>query len=827
MLGFKLFFRDLLSGGSTMLIICLVIAVSSLTTVGLFTDRVRQAITQEASESLAADIRIESDTPIQDQLIQDAQTIDLARADIVSFRSVVMNSLSSSLVDVRGVSRLYPLRGELQISDSLMGLPYATNDTPDSNEVWAEASLLVRLGLDVGDIITIGAMDAVVSHVLDFRPDEGWRFMEIAPTILLNIEDISKTELILPGSRVEYELLLSGNENQTQQYKDNYLTSLLPGQEYEDVSDARPEVRSSLVRAEQFLHLSALITVILCGIAIVMASKEFVSRHEKTVAILRVFGSKYKNILVIIATQLLLVVTASTIIGLTLGWLFQHILASLGSGLIETALPSPSLESMLIAPVTAVFVTLGFAFVPILSLKDVSPLLLLRNDVSPSLKSSRVYFIFIFISLCALLNLILNDAELLIYVTLVIILASLVLVITSYALVRFSSYIKNYFTGSWRYGISNISRRAANSTVQLIAFGLSITAILILTIVRGQLLDTWQGAIPEYTPNYFLINIQPGDEGTIEKTLSDYGIDEIDFYPITRARISHVNNIVLSDFQARDEEAADELRDDINLTWSQDIPSGNELIKGSWWELGSTTPQISIASQLMEEIGLSIGDDLTFFLSGESLTAEIVNIRNVNWESFSPNFFMVLNPGTLENYSYTSITSFYLEGPNARQAIIDLSNNVPSVSTIEIGSVISQIQGAMKQASLAVQFVFLFTLIAAFLVMLTTIHVTKRDRIYEGSLIKAIGGSTKTVRTCLLVEFITIGSLAGLLGSFIAIISGYILATEVLDIAYQFNWLILLFGIIGGGCLLGVSSFFVTHTISQKAPITVLRESYD
>ena len=176
-----------------MLIICLIIAVSSLTTVGLFTDRVRQAITQEASESLAADIRIESDTPIQDQLIQDAQVVGLTRADIISFRSVVMNSLSSSLVDVRGVSSLYPLRGELQISDSLMGLPYLTIDTPKANEVWAEASLLVRLGLDVGDVITIGSMEATVTHVLDFRPDEGWRFMEIAPTILLNIDDIDKS----------------------------------------------------------------------------------------------------------------------------------------------------------------------------------------------------------------------------------------------------------------------------------------------------------------------------------------------------------------------------------------------------------------------------------------------------------------------------------------------------------------------------------------------------------------------------------------------------------------------------------------------------------
>jgi putative ABC transport system permease protein len=829
MLGFKLFFRDLLSGGSTMLIICLIIAVSSLTTVGLFTDRVRQAITQEASESLAADIRIESDTPIQDQLIQDAQVVGLTRADIISFRSVVMNSLSSSLVDVRGVSSLYPLRGELQISDSLMGLPYLTIDTPKANEVWAEASLLVRLGLDVGDVITIGSMEATVTHVLDFRPDEGWRFMEIAPTILLNIDDIDKTKLVLPGSRVEYELLLAGTEAQVQQYRDSYLTSLLPGQEYEDVSDARPEVRTSLIRAEQFLNLSALITVILCGIAILMASKEFVSRHEKTVAILRVFGCKYKSILGIIATQLLLVVTASTIVGLILGWLCQYVLASLGSGLIETTLPSPTLESMLIAPVTAVFVTLGFAFVPMLSLKDISPLRLLRNDVTTSPSSSRVYFIFTFIftSLCVLLNLILKDAELLIYVALVIVLAALVLVIASYALVRASSYIKNYFSGSWRYGISNISRRAANSTIQLIAFGLSITAILILTIVRVQLLDTWQGAIPEYTPNYFLINIQPGDEKFIETTLSEYGINKVIFYPITRARISHVNNIALSDFEARDEEAADELRDDINLTWSQDIPAGNELIEGSWWDTNSIRPQISIASRLMEEIGLSIGDTLTFYLSGESLTAEIVNIRSVNWESFSPNFFMLLNPGTLENYSYTSISSFYLDGPSARQAIVDLSNNVPSVSTIEIGSVISQVQGAMKQASLAVQFVFLFTLVAAFLVMLTTIHVTKRDRIYEGSLIKAIGGSTKTVRTSLLVEFITIGSLAGLLGSFIAIISGYILATEVLDIAYQFNWLILLFGVIGGGCFVGISSFFVTHTIAQKAPITVLRESYD
>jgi putative ABC transport system permease protein len=398
--------------------------------------------------------------------------------------------------------------------------------------------------------------------------------------------------------------------------------------------------------------------------------------------------------------------------------------------------------------------------------------------------------------------------------------------LASFLLVRFSICIKPFFTGSIRYGISNISRRSMHSTIQLIAFGLGVTAVLILTIVRTQLLDTWQSSLPDQTPNFFLINIQSGEEATIKSILSEYSVDAPAFYPITRGRISHVNDIALSDYDAVNEEAEDELRDDINLTWSSSFPVGNELIEGRWWD-DNESPQISIAERLLDEIGLSLGDDLTFYLSGQSLTAKITSVRRVDWESFRPNFFMLMNPGFLERLPYTSITSFYLEDVQARQAIMELTDQLPSISSIDIGAVIAQVRSAMQQASLAVQFVFLFTLISAFLVMLTTLHATKRDRIYEGSLIKAIGGNTKTVRTSLLVEFVVIGSLAGLLGSIIAVASGYLLATEVFNIEYQLNWLILPAGICGGGALVGLASLFITRSISSKQPSLLLRESYD
>jgi len=826
MLAFKLFYRDLLAGGSTMLISCIVVAVTALTTVGLFTDRVRQAITQEAGESLAADIRIESDEPIQDSLLNTATSLGLTDANIINFRSVVMSNESSSLVDVRGVSQLYPLRGQMLVADSLTGTPYAIDEIPELGEVWAEPALLVRLGLDVGDMVMVGSLQATISQVLSFRPDEGWRFMEIAPTLLLNIEDIEHTQLVLPGSRVEYELLLSGSEGQLNQFSSLSSVLLLPGQEVDDISDARPEVRASLVRAEQFLHLSALITVILCGISIMMASNEFVSRHEKTVAILRVFGSKYQNILKIIATQLLLLVAVSTIIGLAIGWLCQFLLASIGSNLIEAYLPNPSIESILIGPLTSIFVTMGFAFLPMLSLKDVSPMRLLRSDIPTRQKSIWAYLLVITASLIFLLNILLGDTQLLLMVVLVIVTSTLILMLASFLLVRFSICIKPFFTGSIRYGISNISRRSMHSTIQLIAFGLGVTAVLILTIVRTQLLDTWQSSLPDQTPNFFLINIQSGEEATIKSILSEYSVDAPAFYPIARGRISHVNDIALSDYDAVNEEAEDELRDDINLTWSSSFPVGNELIEGRWWD-DNESPQISIAERLLDEIGLSLGDDLTFYLSGQSLTAKITSVRRVDWESFRPNFFMLMNPGFLERLPYTSITSFYLEDVQARQAIMELTDQLPSISSIDIGAVIAQVRSAMQQASLAVQFVFLFTLISAFLVMLTTLHATKRDRIYEGSLIKAIGGNTKTVRTSLLVEFVVIGSLAGLLGSIIAVASGYLLATEVFNIEYQLNWLILPAGICGGGALVGLASLFITRSISSKQPSLLLRESYD
>lgn len=823
-LSVKLFVRDLLSGSSLLFLVCLITAVASLSTVSLFTDRVRQAITQQAGESLAADIRIESDLPIQAELRDIVLGSSLISADIINFRSVVMQGFQSSLADIRGVSAGYPLRGTVYIADSPTLEGYPIDAIPDPGTIWVEPSILARLNLAVGDSIDIGAKRFVISKVITFRPDEGWRFLEIAPTILLNIEDIEGTQLVVPGSRVEYEYLIAGSEAELNRQRNIIDSQLLPGQELDDINDARPEVRNSVIRAEQFLHLAAVISVILSGIAIAMCAKEFVGRHEMTVAIYKTFGANHGTVYRLLGVHLIIIILIATFIGLAFGYIAQLYLAQLGINLIEAELPQPSLSSVFIAPLTSVLVIFGFALIPIASLRNVSPIKLLRNDVVIEPLSRFITIGTVVIFLALLIGILVNDIELLITILLIGFFATVVMFIFARILIRLSYFFKGYLKSFWKYGISNIARRKTESATQVIAFGLSIMVILILTISKDQLLMTWQNTLPESTPNNFLINIQPNNEDDLVEMLQAYEVEDAVLFPIVRGRISHVNDIEIDSFEAINDEAADELRDDINLTWSSEVPEGNTIISGDWWETSSEQPELSLAESYAEETGLSLGDEITFFISGQYISATVTNIRSVNWESFNPNFFLIISPGLIENFPYTSITSFYLE-EGARELVFDITSSFPSISAIDIGAVIRQVQGAMSQASIAVQYVFLFTLIAGILVMIATIQVSKKQRIYEGGIIKSVGGTAGIVQGTMIVEFFCIGGLSGLLGSSLAIAGSFYLATSIFELeSYSINWFLLPIGFGIGGLFVSLISFITTKSISHRSLTYLLRE---
>jgi putative ABC transport system permease protein len=821
-LATRLLVRDWRAGETVILVVALVVAVAAMSAVGLFTNRVRQAVTQQAGEVLAADLRLESDYPITPDYEQLAFDNDLQTAHIVNFRSVILAGEASALADVRGVTDGYPLRGEVRIADELAGTPRVADGVPQRGEVWAEPGLLVRLGVQVGENLEIGNLSLRVSQTLEFRPDEGWRFMEIAPTILLNLADLENTGLILPGSIIEYEMLFAGNEGRIAAFRNVLEPMMAIDQELDDIRDGRPEVRRSVVRAERFLILSALVSVLLGGVAVAMAARRFLARHLDSVALMKCIGAQHRDVLRLTLTQLLLLALAAGLVGSALGYLTQYGLTVLLDDLVEAQLPPPTLAGAVIGPITALTVAIGFALPPLLQLRSVPPARVLRHDLEPPpLGYTAVYGVAV-ASVTAMMYWLFRDFELIAYVMGGAVLTFLALYGAGRLLVMGLQHFRGRVGVAWRYGVANVARRGTESSVQVVAFGISLMVLLLLTLVRTELMNSWQSALPTDAPNHFVINIQPQERPVVDEILADHGIASPGFTPLVRARISHVNGTPLNEYVAKDERAEDELRDDLNLTWAAEMNPANELVAGTWWQAGDRMLQVSIEEEILEEIGLGLGDQLTYAIAGESITVTISSVRRINWDTFSPNFFMVLNPDVLDGFPQTFVTSFFVE-PEERGASLDLAKALPSISVIDIGAVLDQVRRAMTRAALAVQYVFLFTFAAGITVLLAAIQATRDDRMYESAVLRTLGAGRNVVLQGVAAEFTALGLLAGTLGAFGAGVVGYFIADRLFELEYIPGPTLWLTGMVVGGVVVGIAGTLAARSVVNEPPVSTLR----
>ncbi len=821
-LATRLLVRDWRAGETVILVIALVVAVAAMSAVGLFTNRVRQAVTQQAGEVLAADLRLESDYPLTPEYERLAAERGLQTAQVIHFRSVILAGEASNLADVRGVTDGYPLRGEIRIADELAGTPRVANGVPALGEVWAEPSLLARLDARVGDYLEIGNLSLRVAQTLEFRPDEGWRFMEIAPTVLLNLADLENSGLIQPGSIVEYEILFAGSQGRVAAFREEIEPMIGFDQELDDIRDARPEVRRSVVRAERFLVLSALVSVLLGGVAVAMAARRFVVRHLDSVALMKCVGARHRDILRLTLTQLLLLALAAGLIGSLLGYLTQHGLTLLLDDLVEAQLPPPTMRGIVIGPITALTIAIGFALPPLLQLRNVPPARVLRHDLEPPPLGYSVVYGIAALAVTAMLYWLFRDFELITYL----LIGSVLTFAALYGAGRLLVIVLQRFRGrvgvAWRYGIANVARRGRESSVQVVAFGIGLMVLLLLTVVRTELMSSWQAALPAEAPNHFVINIQSDERAAVTGILGDHGISSPGYTPLVRARISHVNGTPVTEYVARDERAARELRDDLNLTWAATMNPNNELVGGVWWQEDDTSPQVSIEERILEEIGLGLGDRLTYAVAGESITATIASVRRINWDTFSPNFFMVLNPSALENFPQSYVTSFYVQ-PDQRAATLDLAQALPNVSVIDIGAVIDQVRRAMDRAALAVQYVFLFTLAAGITVLLAAIQATRDERLYESAVLRTLGARRGVILQGVAAEFTALGLLAGTLGAFGAGLVGYFVARELFELDYVPGPTLWLAGLVVGGVVVGVSGTLAARSVVNEPPVSTLR----
>lgn len=817
--------RDWRAGELRLIALATVLAVAALSSVGLFTDRVRRAIEVQATELLAADLVLESTNPISDDLLKRAQKSDLDYTRSVNFRSMTLAGEKLELAEVKAVEAGYPLRGQLRTSAVLFGIEQVATVIPEHGTVWVDSRLLQALDISVGDSLKLGGLDLRVARIITYEPDRGGELFNIAPRVLLNLADLDATGLIAPGSRAEFRLLLSGSTAAIAAFREQVEADKGQRLKIQGIRDARPELRRALERAEQFLGLAVIVAVALCGLAIAMASRRFALRHYDTCAVLRCLGASQQYLTGLFTLQMLLLALLFSGIGAALGFAGQTGLASLLQDMTARDLPGPSLWPLLSALLAGVVAVTGFSMPQLWRLRAVSPLRVLRRDLTPAPVGSHIVFMASIVTLALLTPWQSGNLSLTLYVFFGLLGTALVLALGALLGIRVCARLRAGTGIAWRYGLANVARRAEGSVAQVLAIGLGVTALLLLTLVRSDLLESWQNRLAPGTPNYFLINIQPDEVAALETFLRGRAAVTTELHPMVRARLTQLNGKSLNPDDYQDARAQRLASREFNLSWASKLQDDNEIIRGSWWPAEPAGEVFfSVEEDIGKTLGLNMNDALTYSVAGREITGTIRNIRTVDWDTFNVNFFVIANPGALAELPATWITSFYL--PNERRSmLIEVVRNFPSVTIIDVAALIEQVRAIMEQVSRTVEFVFGFTLLAGVLVLFATLQTTHDERRLETAVLRSLGADRRAILTSLAAEFLALGLIAGLLAAFGATAISWLLARFVFELQFELNPLLWLVGPLSCTLVVLATGIAGTHQVLDVPPMVALRSA--
>jgi len=816
--------RDWRSGELAVLLAALLVAVTALTGVGFFTDRIGQAVELRAAEVLAADLRLQAGQPMDPEYVTLAAERGIATASTVSFPSVVFFGEDSALTSLRASGPGYPLRGLLKISDAPFEPARETTALPGRGEAWLDSRLLARLGARVGDRVNVGATTFAVTQVLDYRPDQGSAFVDLAPSLLIGLADLDATELLGPGSRVTYSLLFAGAPSAIRAFKPVLAERHKLGERLVDIAEASPQIRSSTERAGRFLNLSALITVLLAAVAVAMAARRYTQRHLDNVAVMKCLGAPQSLVLQVTVIELGLLALVAAAVGSALGFLAQGILAWLLGDIVRAELPPPTAAPAIMGAVTALAILVGFALPPMLQLKRVPPARVLRRNLEPPPLRYSVSYGLALAALLAVLYWLVRDGRLVVYVAAGVGGTLAVLFAAGWLLVRLAGRMRGAVGVAWRYGLANLARRGRESIVQVVAFGLGLMVLLLLAVVRNDLLEDWRASLPEDTPNYFMVNIPTTETEAFAQFIGERGLPRPKLFPMIRARLTEINGRPVDELALETDRGHAFAEREQNLSWAKELQRDNRIVAGRWWtEADRGRRLVSVTTEYQEELGLKLGDKLGFDIAGEALVAEIASFREVKWDRFQPNFFLVFSPGTLDGLIGTWLTSIRLK-PEQRPLLADLVRRFPSVSIFDIDSILAQIRDIMDRASLAVQYVFLFTLAAGITVLLAAIQSTRDERRYESAMLRTLGASRRVVLAGVASEFTALGMLSGTLAALGATLAGWLLATQLFELEYTLDPWVWLIGLVSGAVIVGGAGTFAARGVINHPPINTLRQ---
>ncbi len=814
--------REWRAGELRALALALAVSAAALTSVGAFSERVSKALTMGANELLAADLVIQSRQVVNAEWLEEARERGLKTARTIEFPTVAFAGEQSLLVQVKGVSDGYPLRGRLEIASELYGPARTATGIPQPGQAWVDPRVVAELNLTAGGALELGDQTFAVTETIALEPDAGGGVFNLAPRVMLPFGAIEEAGLLGPGARVQYRALVAGEPEAVAAFKDWLVPNLKPGESIQTLAQSQQQIGRALDRAQQFLMLAALTAVLLAGIAIVIAARQFVERHLDTVAILRCLGSRQNAIILSFALVLLWTALPALLLGAGLGYLSQHLLVLALGDLLPGTIPGAGVQPVLVAMGIGLLTLLGYGVPPLLRLRQVPPVRVLNRQLGDAPASQ---FVGDGLALAFSLGLIWwlsADIKLGAVMAGASLGAGLALAGGAFLLIRLARRLARGRTLGWRYGVANLARQNRGVLMQVAGLGLGLTAIFLLGVIQRDLLSGWRDTLPANAPNYFLINIQPDQVETVNDHFAANGVASQGLFPLAVSRLSEINGAAPDLASLPSDRARRRVDGNINISWSDELSIGNTIIRGQWRDPNVSGLQISLAQSWAESMGFKLMDELTFTAGGQSISGTITSIRKVDWDSFQPNFFIVFNSTLDGGFPHTYISSVFLPGGRF-DVIADLVRQTPNVSVLDIGTIMERVRTMIQRVSLAVQVVFVFTLLAGVVVLLAALGAGLAQRQHEGAVMRTLGGSGRQLRAAIFSEFAVIGAVAGVLAAVAAVIAGGVLATQVFNIVYQPSWWLPALGLASGALAIGLTGLVGSRSVLRTPPMVTLR----
>lgn len=825
--------REALAGDLLTVFAALVLGVAVMTAVGTLVNRVNLALTGSAAEMLGGDLGVAGRDDPPAAFADEAQRRGLAHTRLASFGSVLFQGDASQMASIKAVEAGYPLRGALRVRATPGGTLIADAGMPAKGQAYADPRLLQALGLKAGDDLEFGAGTLRIAGIIESEPDAGGDLLTLSPTLLVNRADVEGTGLLGPGSRINYRLMFAGTATDIAAFR-QWLLPQVKGMRLLSVNDTQRGVRQAFDLAGRFLGLSALLAVLLAGVATALAANRFALRRIDQVAILRCLGARQRDILAGLALQLLMLAVPACAIGIGLGMAAQEGLVQVLGSLVPQRLPLPEAMPALTGAGIGLLLLFGFGLPPLLRLRGVPPMRVLNRSFAALPPASLLAYVAALAASLVLAVQVTGDLKLALWVLGGLAGLAVAAGVVGFLLLQLLRGLQHRLHGNWRLGLAALTRRRMLAVMQLVGLSLSLCALLLLAVIGPGLLQQWRERLPADTPNYFLINIQPEQRDSVLAALQGLGADDASIEPMATGRLIAINGkppLRVDRTPADDNQPQGEgQRDDddenrpLNFSWRSTFPPANTLVNGTFWKPESTAAEASVEIGWAKRYGVYPGDRITIAVGEQEREFSVTSVRKADWNTFRPNFFVLLNPNAVGDTPHNLLSAFHLPAGQAA-GLGALVRAQPNLSLLDVDAVISQVRDVMERVAQAVQLVMVFSLLAGVLVLLAALQATAGERRYDSAVLRTLGATRRQLRGAVLVEFGALGALAALLAVGAAAVIGVAVSQKVFELPLLPPWPgLVLGGLLGIGLSL-LAGWLGTRRILHTPPALALREA--